>query len=266
MNFQPVIPGTGLVGWQFLQRTYDAQFAAFNRGPQQDRDTSYFAEKIGDVFTAQELVGDRRLLAVALGAFGLSDDLNNRYFIQKILEDGTGEPDALANRLADDRYRRLSEAFGFGPGEIPATLSSTKMTEIVELYKTQSFEVLVGAQDDTMRTALYAQRELDRLANDTMSEDAKWFSLMSLPPLRKMFETALGLPSSLGLIDIDKQLTIFQDRAASSVGNSTVSQFKDPEILEKLTNLYLARSQIASFNASVSSGSTALTLLRAAGF
>ncbi len=262
MSFQPVISGPGLAGWHFLQRTYDAQSAAFNNTPQLDRDTSYFNEKIGNVFTAEALVGDRRLLSVALGAFGLSDDLNNRFFIQKILEDGTGNSDALANRLADNRYKRLSDAFGFGPGEIPKTLSAPRMLEIVDLYKTQSFEVSVGEQDDTMRIALYAQRELESLANDPMSEDAKWFSIMALPPLRKMFETALGLPAAFGQIDIDRQLEIFQDKASSTIGKSTVSQFTDPEALQKLTNLYLARSQIASLNGSFSSGSTALILLQ----
>jgi len=266
MSFQPIIPDTGLVGWRFLQRTYDAQFTAFAQAPQLDRETDYFSEKIGDAFTAQELVSNRKLLGVALGAFGLSDDLDNRFFIQKILEDGTGDSDALANRLADDRYKQLSDAFGFGPGEIPKTLDATSMAKIVDLYKTQSFEFSVGEQDDTMRIALYAQRELGKLANDEMSEDAKWFSVMALPPLRKMFETALGLPTSFGQIDIDRQLEVFKDLSDSSIGAPSVSQFTDPEALEKLTTLYLARSQIASFNASVSSGSTALTLLRVAEF
>lgn len=98
MIFQPVIVGPGLAGWNFLQATYDSQFEAFNRDPVLKRDTEYFAEKIGDVFTPQELVADRRLLSVALGAFGLSDDLNSQAFILKILEDGTGDPSALANR------------------------------------------------------------------------------------------------------------------------------------------------------------------------
>jgi len=210
-----------------------------------------------------QLVGDRRLLGVALGAFGLSDDLENRFFIQKILEDGTRDSGALANRLADNRYKRLSDAFGLGPGEVPKTLSPSGMSDIVDLFKTQSFEISVGEQDDTMRIALFAQRELGRLAGETMSEDAKWFTVMGLPPLRKMLETALGLPTSFGQIDIDRQLEVFRDRASSSFGETSVSQFSDPQALERLTNLYLARSQITSFNAAVSSGSTALTLLQA---
>ncbi len=266
MIFQPVVIGAGLGGWQFLQATYDAQFKAFGNDPQLARDSDHFAEKIGNVFTAQELVGDRRLLSVALGAFGLSDDIDNRFFIQKILEDGTSDPDSLANRLADDRYRQLSQAFGFGPGEIPGTLSPTRMDEILGLFKSQSFEVAVGQQDDSMRIALFAQRELDRLANNTMSEDAKWFSVMALPPLRTMFESALNLPSSFAGIDIDKQLQVFKDRTFAAFGSDTISQFDNPEMVEKVTTLYLARSQIAAFNASVSSGSTALTLLRSSGF
>jgi Protein of unknown function (DUF1217) len=266
MNFQPVIPATGLAGWRFLQRTYDAQFATFSKSPQLARDAEYFSEKISSVSTAQDLVADRRLLTVALGAFGLSDDLDNRYFIQKIMEDGTSDSSALANRLADRRYKDLSDAFGFGPGEVPVTIDTTKMTEILELYKTQSFEVSVGEQDGTMRIALFVQRELSDLASETMSEDAKWFSVMALPPLRQMFETALGLPASFGQINIDQQLEIFKDRASSAIGDSTVSQFSDPEVLEDLTDRYLARSQISAFNASLTSGSTALNLLQLAGY
>ena len=72
MSFQPIILGPGLVGWQFLQRSYESQFEAFNKTPQLKRDASYFLDEIGNVNTAQELVSDRKLLTVALGAFGLS--------------------------------------------------------------------------------------------------------------------------------------------------------------------------------------------------
>ncbi|MCF6233683.1 MAG: DUF1217 domain-containing protein [Rhodobacteraceae bacterium] len=262
MIFQPVIVGPGLVGWNFLQATYDSQYEAFNRDPVLQRDTEYFAEKIGDVFIAEDLVADRRLLTVALGAFGLSDDLNSRAFIQKILEDGTGDPAALANRLSDDRYRQFSDAFGFGPGAIPKTLSSTLMADIVDRFQKQSFEVAVGQQDDSMRIALFSQRELERVASEPISEDAKWFTIMSSPPLRTIFESGLGLPSNIALIDIDKQLEMFKDRASVVFGNSSVSQFTDAQAVEKLTIRYLARAQIDSFNVGFSSGSIALTLLQ----
>ncbi len=262
MIFQPIIVGPGLVGWNFLQATYDSQFEVFNRDPQLQRDTEYFTENIGTVLTAEDLVADRRLLSVALGAFGLSDDLNSQAFIQKILEDGTNDDAALANRLADERYRQFSDAFGFGPGQIPRTISESMMTDIVDSFREQSFEVAVGEQDESMRIALFAQHDLARLANEDMSEDAKWYSLMALAPLRTMFESALNLPSSFALIDVDKQLETFKSRAREIFGDNSISQFSDPEKVEKATTRYLARAQIDSFNANLSSGSIALTLLQ----
>ena len=79
--FQPVIPVSGLAGWRFLQRTYDSQFETFSKGAVLQRDAEYFRENIGQVRTAEDLTSDRRLLNVALSAFGLQDDINNRYFI-----------------------------------------------------------------------------------------------------------------------------------------------------------------------------------------
>lgn len=265
MTFQPVVAGSGPVGWAFLQRTYDTQFEAFSRSHQFERDSEYFQSNIKNVTSASELVADRRLLDVALGAFGLQDDLNNRYFIQRILEDGTEADDALANRLADDRYKKLSQAFGFGPGEVANTTDLQKMADIAAMNRVQSFEVAVGETDETMRIALYAQRELASLASDSATEETKWFRLMGLPPLREMFETALGLPAAFASIPIDQQLENFRDRTRALTGNDTVAQFSDPDALSKLTKVYLARSQIDNFNSATSPASTALQLLRSAG-
>lgn len=262
MTFQPIVAGPGLLGWQFLQRTYDSQFEAFNRSPQLQRDDDYFLENISEVKTAADLVKDRRLLRVVLGAFGLQEDINNRFFIQKILQDGTTDPDALANRLSDNRYRDFSEAMRFGPGEVPTTSNSEKMKELMSLNRTQSFEVAIGQTDDSMRIALYAQREIEKIAREDSSEETKWFNVMSLPPLRKMFETAFGLPNGFGQIDIDKQREIFAERTRSITGDKTVSQFDKPGALKRITELYLARAQIEAFNSSTSSGANALQLLQ----
>ncbi|QBF29710.1 DUF1217 domain-containing protein [Thalassococcus sp. S3] len=262
MSFQPVIPTQGIAGWRFLQRTYDQQFEAFNQGAQIKRDAEYFEEKIGEVRTAEDLVSDRRLLGVALGAFGLQDDINNRFFVQKILEDGTASDDALANRLADERYKRFSEALGFGPGQVPQTLTTGFADQILEQFRAQSFEIAVGEQDETMRIGLFAERELTILAESGKSDRAQWYSMMSLAPLRKMFETAMGLPEAFGQLDIDKQLEIFQDKAGREFGAETLADFLQPDIQEKLLNTYLARSQLNAFNSASSGASVASTLLQ----
>ncbi|AXI48604.1 flagellar protein [Sulfitobacter sp. SK012] len=259
--FQPVIPVGGLGGWRFLQRTYDAQFVAFSQSVEIKRDSDYFREKVGGVQSAEELVSDRRLLTVALGAFGLQDDIDNRYFIKKILEDGTENDDALANRFADTRYRELSEAFGFGPTEFPKTSQQDFVESVLARYEASSFELATGAQDESMRFALYGQREMSLVAKMEGSNDTKWFTVMGDPPLRKLFERALNLPDAFGQVDIDQQLAVFKDRASSIFGSADLGQFEDPDKLQGLITKYLVGEQISSLGQGLSSGSIALTLL-----
>ncbi len=260
--FQPVVPSVGLAGWRFLQRTYDAQLSAFSGSTELRRDTDYFSEKIGSVATAEELVSDRRLLSVALGAFGLQDDIDNRYFIQKILQEGTTSDDALANRLSDGRYLELSKAFGFGPSEHLAVGEPDFAQTIVTGFQTNSFEIAAGDQSDSMRVALYAQRELAGLAGQDSSTDTKWYNIMGDPPLRLLFEKVLGLPSSIGQIDIDQQLATFKDRATSVFGSDGFDQFLEPDARQELITKFILRDQIDNLGNGLSAGSIALSLLR----
>ncbi|MDX1742850.1 MAG: DUF1217 domain-containing protein [Ruegeria sp.] len=263
MTFQPVVPANGIVGWRFLQRTYEAQLQSFSSSSVNERETKYFLDNIGKVKTAEDLVSNRRLLQVALGAFGLEGDINNRFFIQKILSDGTSADDALSNRLADKRYREFSKAFGLGPGEIRKTGLITFMEEIAQDNVVSQFEVAVGESDETMRISLYAQRTLADLASEDNSADTKWFDLMGQPPLRSMMETALGLPSSFGQIDLDRQLEVFKDRLSRLTGSDDLAQFTDEAAIAKLTDTYQARSQIKQLQSTISPGQAALILLRA---
>ena len=261
--FAPIIPGTGLVGWRFLQRTYDTQTATFNQSAQLSRATDYFADKISKVASAEDLVSDRRLLEVALGAFGLQDDIDNRFFIRKILEEGTTNSDSLANRFSDKRYKEFSAAFGLGPNETPKIAAPDFAEKIIARFQANSFEIAAGEQDDSMRIALFAQREIPELAAEDVSNDTKWFTIMGQPPMRAIFEKALNLPKSFGQMDIDQQLVVFKQRARAVFGSDQVSQFSDKDVVEDLITKYVVRSQLETFNMSTSPASIALTLLQA---
>lgn len=264
MTFQPVVPFTGLSGWLFLERTAPAQKEAFNQSASVQRTTDYFREKIGEITTAKELVDDRRLLSVALGAFGLDDDIDNKFFIQKILEDGTLDPDALAVRLSDSRYKEFSAAFGFGDfGNTPRTQLSGFPDEIIDRYQAKQFELAVGEQNQDLRLALNVESSLGELISSTSSEDAQWFSIMGNPPLRRVFEYALGLPSSIARIDLDQQLVEFREKAVKVFGTDKLTKIADnPEAEEKLIRLFLIRSE-AEAAASIGGASIALNLLQA---
>ncbi len=248
MSFQPVIPIGGYSGWRFLQRTSDQQRAVHANDAQTQREISHFKSNISNLTSAEDLVSDRTSLKVALGAFGLDDDLDNRFFIRKILEEGTTETGALATRLADQRYRNLSDAFGYGPLSLPGALVDDFAADIAQNYLERKFEADVGDQDADLRLALNLNRELPELASSGSSADTQWFSIMGQPPLRKVFETAFGLPSSFASLDLDQQLGEFRDRAQAYFGSSEITQFSEPEALEDLTRLFLVRAQASQID------------------
>jgi len=261
MSFQPILPLGGLAGWAFLKSTQNRQQTAFEAAPELTRDTDYFKARIGEVNTAEELVEDPRLLKVALGAFGLSDDINSQFFIRKVLEEGTLSNDSFANKMTDNRYKEMSAAFGFGDFDIPRTKISDFGNKIVDSYLERSFEVAIGKQDDSMRLAMNAERELAKLADKDISADAKWYLVMGSSPLREVFETALALPSGFGQLDLDQQLEVFRDKTTSLLGNGDIDQFSDAEATEALVERYLLMSQITN-TSMISSGQIALTLLQ----
>lgn len=264
MSFQPIIPLAGLAGWSFLNRTMETQRTAFENDTVIKRDTDYFREIIGSIQSAADLVSDRRLLGVALGAFGLEGDIGNKYFVQKVLEDGTVDPEALGNKLADKRYLALSEAFGFGDNAIPLNQGENFADDLIERFHARQFEVAVGAQDEDLRLALNLQRDLADIVDRSVSENTKWFSIMGNPPLRKVFETALNLPTSLAQLDLDQQLDVFKDQSDRLFGSSDPAIFSSAEKRDSLVEQFLLRSQIARGQASQSSASIALTLLTGA--
>ncbi|HMO07299.1 MAG TPA: DUF1217 domain-containing protein [Paracoccaceae bacterium] len=262
MSFRPAIPVDGLVGWAFLKRTEPRQRAAFAAAPAQQRDEDYFRARIGSVRTADDLMADRRLLRVALGAFGLEGDINSRAFIRKVLTDGTLREGALSNRLADKQYRAFSAAFGFGDFAIPRTQLSDFADGILSSWRTRRFEAAVGEQSNTLRLALNAEREVAQLAGRRVSDETMWFTMMGNAPLREVFETALRLPKSFGALDLDRQLATFRARAEAAFGSSRFDQFATPEGSADLVRRFLVVAETPVAGAATAPGSAALALLQ----
>lgn len=264
MTFSPVIPGGGLAGWNFLKSTEVQQKEVLARTGQNARDAEYFRQNISQVTTAEALVSDRTLLNQALTAFGLQDDLDNRFFIRKVLSDGTLSDDALSNRLADKRYLEFSHAFGFGPGERLQTQLPGFADTILNRALNESFEIAVGEQDPDLRLAIGLDEDLSTIAGRNSTETAKWFTVLGTPPVRAVFEAALGLPSAIGVQDIDLQLETFKMRARAVFGTDKISDFQSEDLRDHLVRNFLLQRQIGEF--SVSNGaSNALALLQGTG-
>lgn len=265
MIFQPAIPLSGVAGLRFLERTEDAQRETFDQSPLLAREVAYFRENIADITTAEELVNDRQLLKVALGAFGLDSEIDKKFFMRKMLEEGTEETSALAIRFTDPRYRSFVAAFGFGNAEGARTGDFDFAQRISDAYLTRQFEAAIGEQDPDLRLAMAFKREIADLAALPEGNNTAWFAVLGSRNLRAVVETAFGLPSQFSQLDVDVQRETLQDRARDMLGSESVSVFADPEKLDQFVNQFLARAQINSGPSSATPGFAALTLLQGGG-
>lgn len=263
MSYVPAIPLSGVAGWRFLERTAERQQATFEKSAEVRRAVAYFEEKIGSVTSAADLVADRRLLEVALTAFGLEGEIGKKAFVRKVLEEGTTAEGALAVRLADPAWKKLSAAFGFGDGDTGGgrTAEPGFAATIVAAYRTRAFEAAVGQADNDLRLAMNFRREIASLATEGEA-GASWYRILGSKPLRAVFETAFGLPSGFVNLDIDRQRDILAERTGAAFGGDTLAAFADPRVVEKMIARFLARAQIDAGSAVPTAASGALALLR----
>lgn len=262
MSFAPVLPVSGFLGYRLLTNTEEAQREVFNKQPAIERDVAYFTENIGKITSAEELVADRRLLRVALGAYGLDDKVDQRAYFRKVLEEGTELDEAFANRLVDPRYAEMTKAFGFGNSGGPQVAAPGFAKKITDAYRDRQFEVAVGDQDSDMRLALNFRREITKYANSENAESAAWFSVMGDNQLRKVFEGAFGLSSStFGQLDVDRQRDDLKDLNNRYFGSKSLEVFRDSEKVDDLIKQFLIRRSIENGPSATTPGMSALTIL-----
>jgi len=240
--------------YQSLAKTRDKQFAAFERQPQVQREVDYFLKTAGKVKTVDEFLGDRRLLAFALSAYGMEGEIDYLGRIRKVLSEPVSDSNSLANKLIDPRFKKIAQAFSFGEvGTLKLGLSSF-LNEVVDKYKTNEFERYLGNQNPALREAEYFRRNAGSVENG--------YNILGDTVLRSVVTTALGLPPEIAVQSVEKQKALIEKRL-------DVKDLQDPEFVDKFLRRFLILSDQASaqagFGGSTAPNAFALTLLAGAG-
>ena len=262
--FQPAIIVSGYAGWRVLEKTAPKQRETFEKSPSLKRDVEYFVENIGKATTAEALVKDRRLLIVALGAFGLSDEIDKRAFIQRILESNLDDTGSFANRLSEPRFKAMATAFGYGSLGAKVGLQTFR-DDVISRFKSLEFERAVGDVDDDMRLAMNFKREIAAIAAGESVDRSGWFQAMGQLPLRELLTTAFGLPDAIAQLDVDRQKQIFEQKALELYGQKSLSLFTDPEKIEHAIRRFFLFRQMERGPSMSTPGAAALTLLQSSG-
>ena len=259
--FKPVIIGAGLPAWSLLQSTLSDQKRTFGQSREIKSDVEYLKARLPAVSGASDIIGDRRLMRVVLGAYDLSGDIDNRFFIRKIMEGGVTDRTSLANKLSDRRYRQLATDFDFSA--TTRTLSDQLIATTTRRFQDKSFEIAVGEQDQDMRLALGFQSGLEDIAIKAGTNTSAWYQILATPSVRTVIDTALSLPKEFQNLDIDDQLDRIMERASRQFGTNEVLSLISERQSDEIVQRFLVKKQAATLSA-VSPLQTALVLLQSA--
>lgn len=243
MTTSLAIGTTGLAAWRIIKASEARHIDNIAKDPAVRRASDYFRKGIASATSAEALVNDYRLLHIALRAFGLEQDIANKAFIQRVLASDLDDDQSLANRLSDKRYLRLAEALGSkkleaDKNEIGADISYA--------YVQREFERRIGENDENLRLALNARREMQQFSVRDSSDRTFWYEILGNPPLRKVFEGAFGFRQSYSQLSIDRQVAEFEKAAERVFGNTSFAALTTDDGTERLLSSFLARSQLQS--------------------
>jgi hypothetical protein len=237
--------------YRALEKTRDAQFARFEKQPTIQKDVAYFLDKAPKVKTVDEFLSDRRLMKVALTAFGLEDEMQYLGRMRKVLSESLTKPDALANKLADPRFKAIAKAFMFGDIGVGNLKLNFFRNEVIDGFLTNGFEKFLGEQNPALREAEYFRRKIGEVENT--------YNILGDRVLRSVVVTTFGLPDAIALQSIEKQKALIDARVK-------IKDLKDPAFVEKFIQRFLTQRDLAAQQQALNvGGDPILALLLGAG-
>jgi len=205
----------------------DPQVARSNvsNRPEVAREVEYYSENIGSIKSIDDLMSNQRIYTFVMQSYGLEDMAYAKAFIRTILEEGSDDTRALANRLSDPRYGELVEDFNFSRYGTTTTSFDRVTSGTIDKFYQQQIEREAGSQNNGARLALYFQRKSDEI------EDA--YSILADPALLKFVQTSFGLPIQMSFQSLEKQAEMIDQRL-------NIEDLADPEFMDGLVNRFLA--------------------------
>jgi hypothetical protein len=232
------------------------QVAQFAQTPAVKKEIDYFRQKAAEVKTPDELLNDPRLLKFALSAYSLEGEMQFPARIKKVMVGDPKDPKALANRLADPRFREINKDFALGQLGT-ANLKLTKFVDgIVSKYLTNEYEKKLGEQNPALREAAYFKRKI--------GEAKDIYGILGDKVLRSVVMETLRIPPEVANQSVEKQ-------AELAMKGFKMDKAKDPAYIDQFVKRFLvmrdraAVEQGGGMSVDQLNGNAALAMLSGAG-
>lgn len=185
-------------------------------------EVKYYNDNISQVKSIDDLLANKRLLTVALAAYGLDAASETPARIKEMLQGGVSDPNSPANKLTDKSYAAFVSAFNFAEYGTSTTSRAEVKQQTPNFYSVKSGLGLVPPTVEYVKneTAYYlanigSVRSIDdlmansRLYNYALASYGLDPSTQDKDMIRKVLEGGVSDPQSLANTIEDKRYAAF---------------------------------------------------------
>jgi len=204
-----------------------------NSQPEVKAGTDYYQANIGNVKNVDDLLKDRKLLTVALGAYGLESQVGAKGLLKKLLSEDPTASGSLAQRMADPRYQNFAKAFASLRSDGGASIrQQASIDSVVGAYRQSQFEKAVGRNDTSARQALYFARVAPQATQSI-------YQVLTDKTLSAVVREAYGLPKEAAALDVKQQIRQLESKGFDH------TKLGDEKFVKSLIGKFLASKDAA---------------------
>jgi Protein of unknown function (DUF1217) len=201
--------------------------------PEVKANIDYYKENASTVKSVDDLLKNRKVLSVALGAYGLESQVGSTALLRKLLSEDPNVTTSLAQQMSDTRYLSFAKAFASLRDDGGASIGSTSnIDSVVSSYQETQYEKAVGRNDTAARQALYFARVAPEATGSI-------YQVLSDKTLSAVVLGAYGLPDETAALDTKQQVRQLQAKGFD------YTKLSDEKYVKTLIGKFLA-SQDAS--------------------
>lgn len=201
-----------LATYRSLERSDQTQATAkFKSSAQVTREINDFKTQLASIKTPDDLFKNRRVMQFILNAYGLDTEINFMGRIKAVLNSNITDPNSVANRLQDRRYREMAGDLLFQSTGLANLKLPTVTQRVIDRYLTNEYEKSISAREPAVREARYFAANIGKVNSV--------YEILADNILRTVVTDTLGLPKQLALQSVESQAETIRRRL-------DISQFK----------------------------------------
>jgi hypothetical protein len=222
---------SAIAAFQIAQKTGDSGLLKFSSRPEIQREVENFKATVKSAKSADDLLKDHRALSFMLTAHNLSAEIDYPGKARRILTESPSNKDALMFKLDDKRYQNLANGTKFADKGLDYIKLPIAQERLTEGFIKAKYEESLGDLNGAVPLARYFA------ANIGTAEDA--YDILSDAKLRKAAMTIFNLPEQIALQPVESQAALIE-------GRIDFKQLSNPDYVSKLTNRFLALSDVSA--------------------